>query len=703
MAASKQKPFNTEALRSFYFSGATNYAAYKNKQEKTAEKSAEVSPARSAADGTVATTAGSVAPAPVTVAAGKGNTTAAGSAVHAARGKGSPTAAAAASTSGVVVPAGAGSDTTLVGHSADAVSPAYIAFLQMQRDLSKTHGRVTETLDSLHVAKEHRTLHQDDAGTAAELLAQAEASSGWNWKSKFTREALVGDAGLIVPRDELHEADELPKLVSLQHMHQQFVRLRQDHAHDEDPAAQGFKLLLDNGVRRFDRLLKEFGDSQLDSAPVTHLCDNMVVQLDHVLALPPLRRVLQEIDDTIAVISRKHKQCVDLREQALEDGAMDVAERESYRLVDLSEELATAQVERIRLLTSIAEEHSVSAAVRDAYAQQAADDTTRLNERNADLKSRCEGDLARLYQLKRQVDETEKHLSEKWQSERKASDDRLATIQKRKSEAWEQIEMLVKQLGQLEKERHQECKRRIDEKVKDESRRNEFGVFNAVAEEHAATLDRTIRNCDVHIHCAKLMHELLNSGFSTIGKHLTAKKSEVDTELFAAHKKHLEVFRGLLFTLGDLEYKKGKRIEEVEANVETAHVQQELCSDSLNPNAKKFSDAKKELLRIRDHLELEMRELRERQAAAKSQYAPTEAALVAASFDHRNPVEELEDWLLGMRAKMVEYRMLSLGNVSSAPIHAELAALRKNFDASRKHLSTERSRATPGGAASPPL
>ena len=61
--------------------------------------------------------------------------------------------------------------------------------------------------------------------------------------------------------------------------------------------------------------------------------------------------------------------------------------------------------------------------------------------------------------------------------------------------------------------------------------------------------------------------------------------------------------------LGDLEYKKERKIEEVGNAIQAAHVQQELCNDSLNPNAKKFSDQKKDLLKQRDELELELRDI----------------------------------------------------------------------------------------------
>mmetsp|Transcript_14567 Transcript_14567/g.45165 ORF Transcript_14567/g.45165 Transcript_14567/m.45165 type:complete len:678 (-) Transcript_14567:159-2192(-) len=655
---------STDALRSFYFSSATNYSAFKSKaQSPSAHDASAVSQVTAAAPA-------SPAPEQPSPTAPK-QSVAAGSAVKAVKSSAPNSRPASRAAAG----------------TADAVSPEYITFLRQQQDLVKSHAAINESLKAmLAVANGHKTDHETANDGALELLRDAESSTDWHWKSKFTLDALIRDAELEVPLTDLCAADALPRIADLQNQHQQLVKLKQDH-----PDAAAFTLLLDNGVRRMERLMKEFEDSQLDAERVTRLSDTLMVQLDHVMSVKPLAKVLQDIDDQIAVISAKRKQCAGMRDQALEDGAMDVAERESYRLADISEELLAAQLERIRILTSVSRDHAITSEVREEYANKAAQETAALTDDNVGLRQRCEEDLARLYKLRRLADETEDQQADRWKADRAASDAKLASIAQRQQEAWAGIQMLVKQLMSLEDERHHECKRRIEEKVKDEGRRNEYTVFRNVADTHAATLDRTIKNCDINVHCAKLMHEFVTTGFNTIQKHITACKAESDTELLGAQKTHLDLYRGLLFTLGDLDYKKGKRIDEVSENIQAAHIQQELCSDSLNPNAKKFSDAKRELLRIRDELELELADLKDRQRVATEQFDPTERALVAAGVEHVHPTEELEDWRLETRAKMVEYKAMSLGHSSSAPLKSEIDALRKTFNESRARIKPRES------------
>lgn len=715
------KKYSTTDLRDFYFSKATNISTFSKKNDTVVPERAITpsdinlsglgaaggagrravpaplataptpsdagSPAAAAAASTSMSSSSPVQSTTATTAAAPSSSTAAAPAA------GSAVAVAKSSKSAVAAASSMNASSSVVGHSADSVSPEYIAFLRQQQDLVKAHCSVDDVLQKfLGVAAERRAAHHEGVAAGDALLGAAEASTDWNWKSKFTRQQLVADAGLAVPFDELRYADDVPRVVDLQHQHQLLVKMRQAHCTSGNADKAEFNLTLENGIRRFDRLIKEFSASQLDATPVVRLSDDLVVQLDHVLGQQPLPAVLQDSNDVIAVVASKQRDCMAVRDQALDDGAMDVAERETFRLVDLSEELANAQVEKINLLIRAQEENSVSAAVRDAYLKKATDNAGALEGASADLKARCETDLARVYQLKQQVDAAENEMVTKYAREREASDAKLEGLMAKQEEAWDQIEALVKQIRQIEAERHAEIKRRIDDKVKDETRRIEYQTFARVAAEHAANLDRTIKNCDTNIHCSKLMSEFLQSGFFAIQKHLQQRRREIDETLLDAQKTHLDVFRGLLFTLGDLEYKKERRVEEVGNSIQAAHIQQELCNDSLNPNAKKFSDAKKQLLRLRDELELELRDIRNRQRAALEQYNPTEQALVAAGVPHTHPMDDLEERRLNTRAKMVEYKAMSLGHVSSAPVKAELETLRKSLNESRRIISRNASR-----------
>ena len=727
ISSDKGKKFSTNELRDFYFSKATNYTSYKTKQEGSAERDRiatptdvtlsinKTSPKKTAA---AASEAKKVVPSPLTaytpaseqrvdatgmsIVASEAHSPSAVATVPAPNGtvvaakKGQQPQAPPAPSTTSKIPAGSAVSVARNNNSAltlnstvngDAVSPEYINFLRHQQDLVKTHGHVDETLQHfLDDLVEHRKRQQNYVDVADQLLRGAEASTDWNWKSKFNVDVLSKDASFVVPLSDLKYHEDIPNIVDLQHQQQQLIKLKQAHCSSEKSSSD-FKVTLENGVRRFDRLIKEFTTSQLNAEPLVRTSDDLLVQLDYVLSQFELNITLQDINDTIAAISEKQRDCMAVRDQAHEDGEMNVAERETYRLADLSEELANSQVEKIRLLSRLRDDSQVNLAVRDSYAKKAQDETSKIENESSDLKNRCEADLARLFQLKKQVDDAEGQMRARTEQERGASDHRIATLTRRQEEAWEQIVLLVKQVRQLELERHHEVKKRVEEKVKDETRRNEYNAFSNVADYQGTNYDRTIKNCDTYIHCTKLMAEFLQSGFFSIQKKLTLGNKEISDGLLDAQKVHLETFRTLLFTLGDLEYKKERRVEEVGQSIQAAHIQQEMCSDSLNPNAKKFSDAKKDLLRIRDEIELELRDIRDRQSASLNQYKPTEIALVQASVVHTHPLDDLQERRLSTRARMVEYKAMSLGHVTSAPIRQELDQLKAALQESRRVIS----------------
>ena len=238
----------------------------------------------------------------------------------------------------------------------------------------------------------------------------------------------------------------------------------------------------------------------------------------------------------------------------------------------------------------------------------------------------------------------------------------------------------------LERERHREVKKRVEDKEKDEQRRMEFDKFCGVCDSHTAHLDLTIRNCESLIHTANLVGEFVQSGFNTLAKDFQSKaKSYSETQLHL-HKEHLTMFRGLFLSLGELTHKKEKKIEDVDKQIQTSHINQELCADTLNPNAKKFSDVKKELLRVRDELEEDVRELKQKAADALGKFKISEESLRDAEVDFIHPVVEHQEQALATRAKMVEYKAIAMGHVDSVPIRNEIEEVKRQLAANKQQV-----------------
>merc|ERR1711916_130954 len=112
-------------------------------------------------------------------------------------------------------------------------------------------------------------------------------------------------------------------------------------------------------------------------------------------------------------------------------------------------------------------------------------------------------------------------------------------------------------------------------------------------------------------------------------------------------------------------YKKEKRLEDIDRQIRTTHIQLEFSIETFDPNAKKHSDTKKELYKLRAQV-----------AEALEALGPTEDALLQAGIEFVHPAEEVEDNNLNRRSKMVEYRA-HLAKQEEVKIAAEREELKR--------------------------
>ncbi|PWU97143.1 putative paraxonemal rod protein PAR2 [Trypanosoma cruzi] len=112
----------------------------------------------------------------------------------------------------------------------------------------------------------------------------------------------------------------------------------------------------------------------------------------------------------------------------------------------------------------------------------------------------------------------------------------------------------------------------------------------------------------------------------------------------------------LYLTLGSLIYKKEKRMEEIDRNIRTTHIQLEFCVETFDPNAKRHADMKKELYKLRQGVGGGAGDAEGEAGKALEDFKESEEALDAAGIEFNHPVDENNEEVLTRRSKMVEYR-----------------------------------------------
>eukprot|EP01062_Namystynia_karyoxenos_P045237 TRINITY_DN3356_c0_g2_i2.p1 TRINITY_DN3356_c0_g2~~TRINITY_DN3356_c0_g2_i2.p1 ORF type:complete len:607 (+),score=317.51 TRINITY_DN3356_c0_g2_i2:159-1979(+) len=529
------------------------------------------------------------------------------------------------------------------------------------------------------------------AGRDAQL-AQMEAGSNWNLQSKYTVENLVRDAGLTLHPQQLYTHDKEPQYLEIVQQSANLAQLKKESQDKEQ--FEPHKVIVNNGLRRLDRVEKEIKDSQLDASELARTPDTLFIQLEHVFNAPTIRSLLAGHVDSMEHLLFKLGQAKKERESALDDGEMLLAEKHYYTIVELYEELQQCSLDKLAVADKTQKENSVFDKVRETYQQKASDDIRRIKKEKEELKEKCEKDVKKLFDLRERIEDVEKSMVAKMADDCRKSDLLLRENTARMESCWAQIEECERQLAALERERHREVKKRVEDKEKDEQRKMEFDRFCQVCDKHASLLDLTIRNCDSMVHAAGLVGEFVQSGFNSLMKDFANKTKDYSGIQLRVHKEHLDMFRGLFLSLGELTHKKEKKIDDIDKQIQTTHINLELCADTLNPNAKKFSDAKKELLRLRDDVELEVRELKQKAAEALEKFKISEDALHDAEVDFIHPVVEHQEQSLATRAKMVEYKAIAIGHVDSVPIRNEIDDLKRQLQTTKSHVESINAKAS---------
>lgn len=272
------------------------------------------------------------------------------------------------------------------------------------------------------------------------------------------------------------------------------------------------------------------------------------------------------------------------------------------------------------------------------------------------LKQRCETDLKHIHDAIQKADLEDAEAMKRYAANKEKSERMIKENVEKQEECWNKIQDLERQLQKLGTERFEDVKRRIDDIDREEKRRVEYSQFLDVASQHKKLLELTVYNCDLAIRCTGLIEEMVSEGCAAVKARHDKTNQELADMRIAVHQEHLEYFRMLYLTLGSLIYKKEKRLEEIDRTIRTTHIQLEFCVETFDPNAKKFSDQKKELYKLRQAVEEELSLLKEKQAKSLEDFKESEEALDAAGIEFNHPVDENNEEVLTRRTKIVEYR-----------------------------------------------
>jgi hypothetical protein len=512
-----------------------------------------------------------------------------------------------------------------------------------------------ELIQELHVSDWSETQRQKLRGShekAQELLVAVEVGTKWNLTEAYDLAKLMRVCGLEMSQRELYRPEDKAQFMDIIGVKKVLQDLKQNR---NKTRIVSFTQMIDNSIAKVEKVEEELRRSQLDATQLAQVPTRTLKQIEDIMNVTQIQNALASTDDQIKTQLAQLEKTNEIQNVAMHDGEMQVAEEQMWTKVQLQERLIDLIKDKFRLISKCEDENAPFKKIYEVQ-KQANQETSQMKDAKRRLKQRCETDLKHIHDAIQKADLEDAEAMKRYAAGKEKSERFSKENVEKQEEAWNKIQDLERQLQKLGTERFEEVKRRIEEIDREEKRRVEYAQFLEVASQHKKLLELTVYNCDLAIRCTGLIEEMVSEGCASVKARHDKTNQDLATLRIEVHKEHLEYFRMLYLTLGSLIYKKEKRLEEIDRNIRTTHIQLEFCVETFDPNAKKHSDMKKELYKLRVGVEEELAMLKEKQSKSLEEFKESEEALDAAGIEFNHPVDENNEEVLTRRSKMVEYR-----------------------------------------------
>ena len=532
-----------------------------------------------------------------------------------------------------------------------------------------------EFIQDLHVSDWSETQKQKLQAAhekASELLSSVESGTKWNLTAAYDIQKLMRVCGLEMSVRELYKPEDKPQFMEIVGLKKTLNELKQ---HRNKTRIVSFTGTIDNGLTKLEKVEDELRRSQLDATELAQVPVAVLKNLEECMNVTVIQSALMGNEEQIKAQLAQIEKAKEIRNVAIADGEMAIAEEQFYIKAQLLEHLVELVADKFRIIGQTDDENKMFAKIHEVQ-KKAFQETSAMKDAKRRLKQRCEEDLKHLHDAIQKADLEDAEAMKRFMGQKDKSEKFIRENLEKQDESWRKIQELERVLQKLGTERFDEVKRRIEENDREEKRKVEYQQFLDVVGQHKKLLELSVYNCDLAIRSIGIIEELVAEGCSAIKARYDKTNQELADMRLQVHQEYLEAFRRLYKTLGQLVYKKEKRLEEIDRNIRTTHIQLEFAIETFDPNAKKHSDNKKDLYKLRAQVEEELEMLKDKMAQALELFGPTEDALHQAGIEFVHPAEELEESNVNRRSKIVEYRA-HLAKQEEVKIAAEREELKR--------------------------
>lgn len=451
---------------------------------------------------------------------------------------------------------------------------------------------------------------------------------------------------------------------------------------------------IDQALKGIDKCRTILSETNLDSGVWGDIPSTLLALVDECISQSRAGDVVEELREQLKRLTFAAEECAEHQQQAVIDGDMKQTEVLYFKRIGIQESM----VEIFNKIYAALDQHHADCFVQPMKKvhevhSRTSNDVSRVMKTQEGLKNRILQDLRSLQETQLQSRNSNTDCQAQYQRFLEECSKSLDANQKHHDQCLAAIEELEKRLVVLGEERIQIVSRQLETIEKEKRRVADYQNFNAFVQQHTAALQLTMQNAEAAEEVTDIFDEVLCAGCNQVEQYLRDVEHEVEKERSDTHDERLKHFRGLYLTLGDLQYKKERNLEELDKKIAQTHIQQEMAMETFNPKAKEFSQMKKELIKVREEMEAQLDLLGQKATLHIEAFKPTEVALVESGKRFVHPVQELEQMNRAREQKLLEYHNLMSAEEGAEPaVAAELEAIEhmKSQMQPRKPKSTNR-------------
>jgi hypothetical protein len=416
----------------------------------------------------------------------------------------------------------------------------------------------------------------------------------------------------------------------------------------------------DQAERRLSNLSVVARGTNSDYSHLVCMLDTLLVSLEQLTKLPMVEAIVSSFEADIQRMVFAVEELEGKRQRAVDEGEVNTAEQCVYEALERSEDMIRRVAVKWETLSDTIDKQQVIMNVVETNRSNMKKPFVQAREKLNSSRLRCQKDLGKIHALREKVEMVESQTVANIMREYKRSDGVLNENREKLQLCFNRMAEIEHEVEKLIRDTQREVTRRLSDKDRDEHRKAEFAQFCAVVDEHSSKMENHMKNLDALMHACDTLEATGDLGFESLQKRYLRRLKMLEVAQEEAFKQHTEVARAFFSRLGDIQYRKERMAEELEHNVQRAHVQQELHASTFNPNAKKFGDIKKKLLDARADLISDLEELQVRGQAVIDAFAPVERFLHSKKIPFTHPVLAQRERAVALRARAIESRAAAL-------------------------------------------